>query len=75
MEAEAPEPEEVPKIVWRWIDLAFSEPVDREDSTVDYVPTQIIAELFKTNGFGGVKYRSGNYASQACRWRECWRLL
>jgi hypothetical protein len=53
-----PEPEEVPKIVWRWIDLAFSEPVDREDSTVDYVPTQIIAELFKTNGFGGVKYRS-----------------
>lgn len=53
-----PEPEEVPKIVWRWIDLAFSKPVDRQDSTIDYIPTQIIAELFKTNGFGGVIYRS-----------------
>lgn len=53
-----PEPEEIPQIVWRWIDLAFSEPVDREDSTVDYIQTQIIAELFKANGFGGVIYRS-----------------
>jgi hypothetical protein len=50
--------EEVPQIVWRWIDLAFSEPVDRDDSTLDYVPTQIIAELFKKNGFDGIKYRS-----------------
>ena len=55
-----PKPEEIPQIVWRWIDLAFSEPVDREeeDSTVDYAPTQIVAELFKSNGFDGVKYRS-----------------
>jgi len=54
----SPESEEVPKIVWRWIDLAFSKPVDRDDSTADYIPTQIIAELFKTNGFSGIKYRS-----------------
>lgn len=53
-----PEPEEATKIVWRWIDMAFSKPVDRCDSSADYVSTQIIAELFKTNGFDGVKYRS-----------------
>lgn len=53
-----PSPQEIPLIVWRWIDLAFSEPVDRDDSTLDYIPTQIIAELFKTNGFDGIKYKS-----------------
>ena len=53
-----PTPEEATETVWRWIDLSFSEPVDRGDSTVGYVPTQIIAELFKTSGFDGVKYRS-----------------
>ncbi len=53
-----PSPEETTEIVWRWIDLAFSQPVDRDDSTADYVPTQIIAELFKTNGFDGMKYKS-----------------
>jgi sarcosine oxidase delta subunit len=53
-----PSPEETTEIVWRWIDLAFSQPVDRDDSTADYVPTQIIAELFKTNGFDGIKYKS-----------------
>jgi hypothetical protein len=53
-----PTPEETTEIVWRWIDLAYTEPVDRDDSTAGYVPTQIIAELFKANGFDGIKYRS-----------------
>ena len=53
-----PSPEETTEIVWRWIDLAFSEPVDRDDSVAGYVPTQIIAELFKVNGFDGIEYRS-----------------
>lgn len=53
-----PKPEEVIDCVWRWIDLAFSESADRDDSTAEYVPTQIIAELFKTNGSDGVKYKS-----------------
>lgn len=53
-----PLPEEATEIVWRWIDLAFSEPVDRDDSTADYVPTQVIAELAKVNGFDGIIYRS-----------------
>ncbi len=53
-----PTTEEAIKTVWRWIDLAFSEPVGHNDKTVDYVPTQIIAELFKTKGFDGIKYKS-----------------
>lgn len=53
-----PAPDETRQIVWRWIDLAFSDPVDRDDSTAGYIPTQIIAELFRVNGFDGVKYRS-----------------
>jgi hypothetical protein len=51
-------PEEAIKTIWRWVDKDFSEPVDRNDNTADYVPTQIIAELFKTNGFDGIKYKS-----------------
>jgi len=57
-------PEEDINTIWQWIDLAFSEPVERNDKisdsnkTADYVPTQIIAELFKTNGLDGVKYKS-----------------
>jgi len=53
-----PGPEEATKVVWRWIDMSFSEPIERNDNTADYVPTQIIAELFKTNGFDGIKYKS-----------------
>lgn len=53
-----PTPEEAIKTIWLWIDKEFSEPVDRTNNTVDYVPTQIVAELFKTNGFDGVKYKS-----------------
>jgi hypothetical protein len=55
---EPPEPEEATKIVCRWIDMAFSKPVDRDESLAGYVSTQIIAELFKTNGFDGIKYNS-----------------
>lgn len=53
-----PTPEEAIQTIWRWVDKDFSEPVDRNDNTADYVPTQIIAELFKTNGFDGIKYKS-----------------
>ena len=53
-----PTPEEAIKTNWRWVDKEFSEPVERKDNTADYVPTQIIAELFKTNGFDGIKYKS-----------------
>ncbi len=44
--------------VWSDIDQAFSEPVNICDQISDYVPTQIIAELFKFNGYDGLIYRS-----------------
>lgn len=44
--------------VWIDIDNAFSRPVTRSDDTADYVPTQILAELFRNNGYDGLVYRS-----------------
>ena len=55
---EQPTPEESIKTIWLWIDKEFSEPIDRIDNTADYIPKQIVAELFKTNGFDGIKYKS-----------------
>ena len=50
--------EEIEKVVWSRINSAFSEPVERSDESLDYVPTQIIAETFKLNGFDGIAYKS-----------------
>ena len=44
--------------VWTHIDNAFSKPVNSSDKTSDYVPTQIIAELFKSEGYDGIIYKS-----------------
>lgn len=44
--------------VWTAIDMAFATPLTPSDDVADYVPTQILAELFKTHGFDGVAYRS-----------------
>ena len=44
--------------VWTQIGQAFSEPTTSGDKTADYVPTQIIAELFKTEGYDGIAYKS-----------------
>lgn len=46
------------KSVWTEIDNAFSEPVTRSDDTGDYVPTQILAELFKSAGYDAIIYKS-----------------
>ena len=51
-------PEEREKAVWHDIDRAFAKPVDRNDHLADYAPAQIIAELFKAEGFDGIAYRS-----------------
>jgi len=53
-----PPPKERTEMVWAYIDRAFSEPVTPEDDIADYVPTQIIAELFKQNDFDGIAYGS-----------------
>lgn len=53
-----PSPSEREESVWTDIDRAFAEPLNPSDDFADYVPTQIIAELFKANAFDGVAYRS-----------------
>jgi hypothetical protein len=44
--------------VWGDIASAFSRPSARDDTTADYAPTQILAELFKSDGLDGVVYKS-----------------
>ncbi len=46
------------KAVWIDIDNGFSRPVTRDDGALDYIPTQILTELFKQNGYDGIVYRS-----------------
>jgi len=53
-----PGPSEREKSVWARIDHAFSEPVNPDESTADYAPTQILAEAFRSHGFDGVIYKS-----------------
>jgi len=43
---------------WAWIDDAFSQPVSQSDDPLEYIPTQVISEFFKNEGYDGIKYRS-----------------
>lgn len=51
-------PEDIEKQVWTDINMAFSEPTERADGALDYVPTQIIAETLKRQGYDGIGYKS-----------------
>ncbi len=53
-----PDENEKRKSVWAHVDKAFSSPVNPNESHTNYVTTQVIAELFKTNGIDGIVYRS-----------------
>lgn len=53
-----PTPAKRTKVVWRDINRAFSRPVTPSEQHADYVGTQIIAELFKANGYDGVVFKS-----------------
>jgi hypothetical protein len=55
---EEPDPEKRTAAVWSHIDRSFSQPVSEGDDIASYIPTQIIAELFKSKGLDGVAYRS-----------------
>lgn len=44
--------------IWIAIDRAFATPVSKEDESKDYIPTQIITELFKSEGYDGIMYKS-----------------
>lgn len=49
---------QISEAVWADIHSAFSQPVDPINDQSNYVPTQIIAEVFLDQGFDGVVYRS-----------------
>ncbi len=50
--------ERVERAVWIDIDNAFSQPVTLSDDAADYVPTQILAELFRDAGYDAIVYKS-----------------
>ncbi len=51
--------EEITNATWSMINDAFTKPVSRDDTSSDYVPTQILTELFKAEGFDGLCCKSG----------------
>lgn len=53
-----PAPEEREEAVWTQLGNAFSEPTTSTDDIADYAATQLIAELFKNNGYDGIAYKS-----------------
>jgi hypothetical protein len=53
-----PEAVERERACWQAIDQAFARPVDRSDHLAEYVPTQVIAEMFRRAGLDGIGYRS-----------------
>lgn len=50
--------EEMEKGIWAQVDKAFSTPVTDDPSTAEYVPTQVIAEVLRSEGFDGLIYKS-----------------
>lgn len=53
-----PSPKKRESAVWSDIDSAFSKPISPTEHVAEYIPTQIIAELFKNNGADGMIYKS-----------------
>lgn len=51
-------PQDIQEAIWGSIDNAFSRPVSVDEEAIEYVPTQILAELFKSQGYDGVGYKS-----------------
>jgi hypothetical protein len=43
---------------WIAIDRSFATPVSKDLETKEYIPTQILAELFKSRGYDGIVYKS-----------------
>ena len=51
--------DKIEKYIWAEMNYSFSNPIQVNDKSADYAPTQIIAEFFKNNGFDGIAYKSG----------------
>jgi len=44
--------------MWDEINEAFSQPVPNNEDHINYIPTQIIAELVRREGYDGIGYES-----------------
>lgn len=55
---DSPTSADIEKTVWAHIDHAFSRPVTRSDNTAEYAATQILAEVFRSEGYDGIIYKS-----------------
>lgn len=51
-------PDQIEKIIWGQLNFDFAKPLSPEDSQFEYIPTQVIAEKIKENGFDGIIYSS-----------------
>lgn len=51
-------PDEYESVVWGEIGFGISKPIQPEDSGLNYVPTQIIAECLRNHGVDGITYAS-----------------
>ena len=55
---EEPTPAVREAAIWTQIDKTFSEPASNDMGSTEYVPTQVISEFFRNQGFDGVVYKS-----------------
>ena len=55
---EEPSPAERERCVWRDINEAFARPIVTDESPTEYVPTQVLGDLFQSEGFEGIAFRS-----------------
>ncbi|MBZ5506078.1 MAG: RES family NAD+ phosphorylase [Acidobacteriia bacterium] len=51
-------PEEREAVVWGDISYGLSRPVTPDEPVTEYVPTQVLAEAFRSHGYDGIVYRS-----------------
>jgi hypothetical protein len=58
--ADPSEPDPVTRVAGVWGDIGFalSKPVAHDEPHLDYVPTQILAEAFRSHGYDGIAYKS-----------------
>jgi len=56
--ARQPDPVKREEAVWGDIDYAFAVPTTSSDNAAEYVPTQVLAELFREDRYDGIAYRS-----------------
>lgn len=50
-------PKDAEEVIWSFMNNDFSKPVTTFHHPAEYIPTQIISELFKESGFDGIVYR------------------